>query len=193
MGTLQTLPDVVSLLASGGDLRIVPDPATGLTMYGCSSTPDPQLVALGSSTASSISPQGLAAALAMRQSCIAQMQIKSEASVYAEQIDRLRAELLGLFGILPADDVNVVVAASGTDLYMLVAQWLKPGRIVMVEKNETGSGLAAALQGEHFNAQSADGGEVLLGEKIGEWRGDLCMLSARLLDGSVCEAQQRRC
>jgi hypothetical protein len=188
MGALQTLPDVASLLASGGDLRIVPDPATGLTMYGCSSTPDPQLVALGSSTASSISSRGLAAAEALRQRCIAQLQGKPQATVYAQQMALLRAELLELLGVLPAEEVNMVFAASGTDLYMLVTQWLKPGRIVMVEKNETGSGLPAALQGEHFNAQSAHGGAVALGEKVGEWHGDLCMLSARLLDGCVRQA-----
>ena len=62
-----TLPDTNALLVSGGDARIALDPVSRLSVYGGRPCPDPDLVALGSSTASVISSAGMAAADAPRQ------------------------------------------------------------------------------------------------------------------------------
>ncbi|NMM38659.1 MAG: hypothetical protein HHJ09_14370 [Glaciimonas sp.] len=180
-----TLPSTSALLVSGGDTRIVLDPVSGLSMYGCRPYPDPDLVALGSSTASVISEAGIAASSALRQTCLDQLQHQSPISVYATHVERLRSELLLLCGFSRADGVNVVLAASGTDLHLLTAQWLRPQRTVMIMPTETGSGLPAAVQGQHFNRRSACGGAVPIGTLVSDWQGDLFTLSARAADGTL--------
>ena len=179
------LPDTAALLVSGGDARITVDPSSGISMYGCRPCPDPDLVALGSCTASLISEAGFAAASALRQHCVEQLRVNSPGVVYAEQAARLRSELLACCGLAPADGVEAVLAASGTDLFLLAAQWLKPQRTVMVAAGETGSGVPAALHGRHFNGRAACAGEVPIGALVGDWEGDLVALAVRAQDGSL--------
>lgn len=186
--TIKTLPDTSSLLVSGGDTRIVPDTLTGRTMYGCRPSPEVDLVALGSSTASSISAKSWAAADTLRQTCLEQLQSQPESLVYAAQMELLRAELLSLCGFVASDEVNAVFAASGTDLHLLATQWLRPQRTVMITQTETGSGVPAAVQGQHFNRLSSCGGAVAMGALVGDWQGELFMMAAREADGSLRDA-----
>lgn len=183
--SIKTLPPTSELLTMGGDTRIVPDPQTGLTVYGCQAFPDPYLVALGSSTASSISVVGYQAADALRSMCIDSLQSRSDTDVYATQTNRLRQRLLASCGVNADNGIEAVFAASGTDLHLLIAQWLKPQRIVMIKPAETGSGVSSALEGKHFNRLSACGGKVPLGGFLGDWHGDLSTVSARTPDGSL--------
>ncbi|MBS1213765.1 MAG: hypothetical protein H6R26_2382, partial [Proteobacteria bacterium] len=111
--TAAQLPATETLLVSGGDARILLDPATGVSVYGCRPRPDPELVALGSSTASTISAAGFAAADALRQAWLDRLRFESPHQLYADETERLRAELLRLLGFSPSDDVKVVLAASG--------------------------------------------------------------------------------
>ena len=182
------LPDTAALLVSGGDARISVDPATGVSMYGCRPCPDPDLVALGSCTASFISTAGFAAASALRRHCVEQLRFNSPGVVYAEQAARLRSELLACCGLARADGVEAVLAASGTDLFLLAAQWLKPQCKVMIAASETGSGVPAALHGRHFNGRAACAGEVPIGTLVGDWEGDLVALAVRAQDGSLLDA-----
>lgn len=179
------LPSTETLLVSGGDTRIMLDQATGRSVYGCGPYPDPDLVALGSSTASTISEAGLAAANALRQTCLEQLQHQSSTAVYTLHAEHLRSELLTLCGFSQADGVNAVLTASGTDLHLLAAQWLRPHRTVMVAPTETGSGMPAAVQGQHFNRLTACGGNVMPGAPVNDWRGELVTLSVRAPDGSL--------
>lgn len=178
------LPGTAALLVAGGDARIALDPHTGLSMYGCRPQPDPELVALGSSTASLISPHALAACEALRAAWLAQLRDAPVAAVYAQHTARLRRELLALCGCAAADAVEVVLAASGTDVHLLAGQWLRPQLSVMVASAETGSGVAPALQGRHFNRRSANGGAVHAGALLGDWMGRLATLEARTPDGA---------
>lgn len=182
--TLFTLPCTADLLVSGGDTRIQLNPATGASIYGSRPWPDPELVALGSSTASVISAHGLAAAEALRETCQQQLLTQTPAEVYAQHTERLRAELLSLCSFTPADQVNAVLAASGTDLHLLAAQWLQPQRTLMITPNETGSGVPDAIKGQHFNARTASGHAVPIGAGVSSWQGELCTLSPRNADGS---------
>lgn len=180
---LAALPDTATLLVSGGDTRIALDAGSGLSMYGCSPQPDPGLVALGSSTASLISPAALQACQTLRQSWLEQLRAQPEAQVYAAHTQRLRRQLLALCGCAPADAIEVVLGASGTDVQLLAGQWLRPHLSVMIAAAETGSGVAAALQGRHFNRRSAGGAEVQPGAALGDWLGRLATLEARSDDG----------
>ena len=53
---------LVSALTSGGDARLAIDTTDGLNLYGCQPSPRPDEISLSSSTASTISGRGYAAA-----------------------------------------------------------------------------------------------------------------------------------
>jgi hypothetical protein len=158
-GTRATdLPSTADLLASGGDGRIATDGVSGENRYGCALSPDPERLAFGSSTASTISAPGLRAAEDLRMRLDRALRAASAADVYAFELDRIRAELLRLLEIDPAA-AQVVIAASGTDLLMLAAQLLatdcsRPTLAVIGEESETGGGVPAALAGRRYAART---------------------------------------
>jgi hypothetical protein len=188
-----SLPGTAALLVSGGDARIVPDPVSGLSVYGCGPCPDPDLVALGSSTASVISRAGMAAADALRHTLLGQLQQMPAAELYALHAQQLRVELLAQCGLADAADadVGVVLAASGTDLHLLAALWLRPQCTVLVASLETGSGVPAALQGRHFNRRTAGGCAVAPGAPLddGDPCCDLVSLAVRDQHGALIDAR----
>jgi hypothetical protein len=146
------LPPTAALIVSGGDARIACDPLRGVNAYGCAPHPDPAILAFGSSTASTISPAAYAAADGLRRRLLrAGRAGVSPAVIYAAELARQRAELLALNGLSAGFGVDVVFAASGTDLHRIAA-WLagtdrRPLTVIMVDPAETGSGVAAALSG----------------------------------------------
>lgn len=176
------LPSTAELLVSGGDQRLRLDPQTGASRYGVRPTPDPTLVALGSCTASQVSTQGWNAAGSLRLQLQMELAGADSETVYAAHTGRVRRELLALCA---ADDGSeAVLAASGTDLFVLIAQWLRPDRTVLLHPSETGSGVPLALQGQHFDARSACGASQVAGQSLGEWQGELATLAVRSADGT---------
>lgn len=182
------LADTATLLVSGGDSRITPDAVTGRNQYACLATPDHGVIALGSSTASSISEKGMQAARALLQICEAELATKPEALVYREQMDRLRTELLHLCA--PDSAAEVIVAASGTDMHLLLAQLLQMPLTLMIDPAETGSGLAAALRGKHFSKDSTCIGGAPGDGHISEWQGELQTFAIRDYTGNPVPAAQ---
>ncbi|MBV8635184.1 MAG: hypothetical protein JO002_11875 [Burkholderiaceae bacterium] len=165
-----TLPGTAQLLTEGGDARIELDAITGLNKYGCAPLPDPGMIALGSSTASIISERSYDAAEGLRMRLLASG-AASDYAAYASEMNRTRCELLSLCGISEGSGVDVVFAASGTDIHLIAAQAFSSGEklqplVIMVEANETGSGVAAALAGRHFSSHSAMGETVTSGANI---------------------------
>lgn len=145
------LPSTEQLLLSGGDARIAIDPTTGLNKYGCQPFPDPQLLAFGSSTASVVSQEGFAVADQLRQNLLNAVSTKSHQTVYAEEIQRIRLEWLTLCELSDIPGLELIVSPSGTDLHNIAAQYTSsdvstPALAIMVEANETGSGVASALK-----------------------------------------------
>lgn len=171
------------LLVSGGDQRLRLDPATGASRYGVQPLPDPALIALGSCTASQISAHGWAAADALRQRLQAELNAPGGDAAYAAHTERVRRELLALCGV--TDGTQAVLTASGTDLFVLAAQWLRPGRTVLLDPSETGSGVPLALRGQHFDERSANGACQVAGQALGDWHGELVTLAVRRADGSA--------
>ncbi|MBC3861399.1 hypothetical protein H8K32_04745 [Undibacterium jejuense] len=180
---MKEFPATIDLLVSGGDSRITPNPQTGLNKYGCSTLPDNELTALGSSTASVISLRGMTAAQALRNRCAQLVLQDTQQHIYDQQIRALRSEFLSLCGLSEEDKVDALFAASGTDIHLLLAQWLQPDLTVMIDPAETGSGLAAALQGKHFSSDSTCAGGTPEGAAVSDWRGELLTLAARSQDG----------
>lgn len=138
------LPPTANLLIADGSARLIPDPRTGWSAYGCTPRPDERAVNLGSCTASVISPEGYAAAAQLRQRCELALRQQPEADVYATEVDRQRSELLRLRG-LAGEPVSAIWAESGTDLLRLAASWLSPDRCIAVDPAETGAQVPAAL------------------------------------------------
>ena len=145
------LPSTAELLCLGGDARIHLDGEGGANRYGCRPRPDDALVAFGSSTASTISPEAFAEADRLRDRLVRALDREAPESVYAAETDRVRAELLGLLG-LGGQGVEVVLSPSGTDLHLFAGQLVAGGAerplAIIPEETETGSGVPAALAGQ---------------------------------------------
>ena len=105
------------LLVQGGDERITLDPATGRNRYGCGPAPDDAL-AFGSSTASTIS----ASAFASLAPCAERLlDYPSPSRAYAVEAEMVRRRLARLCGLPVQTAANIVLAPSGTDLHLIVA------------------------------------------------------------------------
>ena len=185
------LASTTELLTNGGDARIVIDPSRGLNKYGCAPLPDRDLAAFGSSTASTISSTGFAAADHLRDRLAQAQGHETAAVVYARELDRMRAELADLCGIADLPDLEIVFAASGTDLHLLAAQLAAGGArapllAVMMAATETGSGVPAALGGRHFSARTALGESVVDGADVDAAAAvEVAAVSIRHVDGAA--------
>lgn len=137
----QSLQKTAQLLVSGGDARLALN-ATGANKYGCTPFPDDDILAFSSSTASPISTDDFLLANALREQF---EQADSSTQIHAREINRQKSEWRELLEL--ENDAHLIFSASGTDLHQAVAENLpNKTRIIMVESNETGSGVAAALK-----------------------------------------------
>ncbi|GGD52424.1 hypothetical protein GRI62_05440 [Erythrobacter arachoides] len=147
------------LLASGGDARIVVDADTGTNRYFA--TPWPRdTVTYASSTANDISPEAFAHVCAV---------IENGQPGYAAHLAQLRARLRAAYGL--ADDIDVVFAASGTDLeYVALAAVIgkAAGGVhnVLIGADEVGSGCIHSAHGRYFAQETARGIAVAPGETV---------------------------
>jgi hypothetical protein len=160
------LPGTEQLLVSGGDERIALDSFKQSNRYGCHAVHKAGLVSFGSSTASSISEPAYARAEALREEMARQLHGTPPAEVYGREMQRLREELLAACRL--EGQAELIFAASGTDLHMIAAQLAASAahaegvglQIIMVNPEESGSGVPAALAGRHFSALTARGDTV---------------------------------
>ncbi|MDB5476085.1 MAG: hypothetical protein JWP49_1596, partial [Phenylobacterium sp.] len=151
---------VEALLASGGDERIALDAATGLNRYGCGVRPAPGECAFSSSTASTLSAGAFAAAAA------GLARHRGGEASYGQAMEGVRQRLTALCGLPPAQAQDVILAASGTDLHLMVADLARGGSAgpltaVMADPAESGRGVPLALSGRRFAAAAPFGGGVL--------------------------------
>jgi hypothetical protein len=159
------LPATMRLLTDGGDARIVCGPH-GANRYGCSAVPEPDVLAYGSSTASTISDAGFAAADALRKRLKSVSTTEEPHVTYERELDRVRHELTSLCGLEELPGLEIIFGASGTDLHLFASQLMvdtvepRP-LIVRVEASETGSGVPDALAGRHFSDCAALGDVVI--------------------------------
>jgi hypothetical protein len=151
-------------LFSGGDARLALDPVTGASRYGCRPEPDAALAAFGSSTASTLSgPAQEAAARLWERFALAPEALRPRLARFETQ--RLRFELIHLLGLGDLPGLDVVFAASGTDVHLIAADLFADrlfGETVAIlpDPAETGSGVPAALAGRHFGGATPSGAAV---------------------------------
>ena len=165
------IPSTQQLLVEGGDARITLAPGHALNKYGCAPQPDPGLMGFGSATASTISETGFDAANELRSRLLRAADTQPPATLYARELNRLRQELIQLCGATGLPGLDIVFAASGTDLHLIAAQLISSGAsastlALMLNPEETGSGVPAALAGRHFSAHTALGDSVSAGTAI---------------------------
>ncbi len=186
------LHGTAQLLLQGGDERLGIDPVLGVNKYGCRPRPDPDLAAFGSTTASSISRRGFAAADQLRRKLLAALPHQPATQLYQTELHAIREELLALcdLGDLPQPDV--LFAASGTDIH-LIATHLVTQRsqhapmVIMMDPAETGSGVANALRMRHFGQHTAQGRSGTVGAAIqpGKQEPQLVQVALRQPDGQT--------
>ena len=172
----ESVPSTIRCLTAGGDERIALDAVSGLNKYGCRPFPDPEMLGYGSSTASIISMAGYYCANRLRKRLQKAVSTASHSTVYSREIGRIRAELLQLCEL--PDTTEIIFSPSGTEVHTIAAHYAgsgesKPARIVMIEANETGKGVAAALDGTG------------LAEKTGSHAPELVQVRVRLDDGTL--------
>lgn len=178
------LVPLAMLLATGGDERILPDPQSSLSRYACRTEPESDVLELGSSTASTISAESFAAAETLYQHLQYRLAAgETPEALYASQAAQLRERLQHLLA-LPLG-TQITLAASGTDVHLIAAQWIRADCCISVAAEETGSGVPAALQGLHPSPLTPSGQTVLPGTPLDSaYQPRLVTLAAREIDGN---------
>lgn len=138
------------LLISGGDERLTLN-ANGLNKYGIKPAPDDEILAFSSSTATPMSSENFAIADNLRL-CLEQKNFSEKN--YFQEINRQKSEWRELIGL--NNEIQIIFSPSGTDLHRLVANHIADNSlIIMVQGNETGSGVENALnQGRGVKVES---------------------------------------
>ncbi len=132
------------LLVSGGDERLALN-SQGVNKYGCAPTPDEALLSFSSSTATTISAESFAIADALRSRLVNACETTSHEQVYAQEVMRQKSEWRELIGL--SHDTRLIFSPSGTDVHAFTATHVAPNTLIlMVEGNETGSGVITALE-----------------------------------------------
>lgn len=158
------LASLVELLSSGGDARIVLDPATGLNRYYSAPVPS-GILAYASSTANGIS----AGANMHLEHVLDAIGLDLSAPAYARALDGLRERVRAAYGV--GDDVEIVFAPSGTDLEY-VALACVAGRAprglhnILLGADEVGSGCIRSAHGLYFAGETALGLETWPGAPV---------------------------
>jgi hypothetical protein len=158
-------PSTEQLLTDGGDTRIDCGP-NGCNQYGCTATPNSDVLAYGSSTASTISSAGFAAADVVRKRLQRAISTERASTIYERELDRVRHDLIQLCGLKKMEGLEIIFGASGTDLHLFASQLMidtsapRP-LIIRVEATETGRGVPDALAGRHFSNCAALGESVV--------------------------------
>jgi selenocysteine lyase/cysteine desulfurase len=139
-----------------------------MNAYGTQPWPRPDEISLSSSTASTISPRGYAAARTVFERLENARERGRFAPAFADVADELRGTIRRAFDL---PDAEVVLSPSGTDgamLALFLARGLlrRPVTSIVVGADESGSGVPAAAAGRHFAAAASGGRAVVPGAPI---------------------------
>jgi hypothetical protein len=185
------LADTVELLLTGGDARISLDPLLGRNKYSCTPLPEAEVAAFGSSTASSISEEGFQAADRLWRRIREELGVLSGPAIYARELNRVRHELLQLCRLDDLAGIEIVFSSSGTDAHLIATQLVAgggalPPLVIMMEGDETGKGVPAALNGRHFSSRSALGSSFSEGAPLADaWEVEVVPVPIRQADGEA--------
>ena len=158
------LPAATRLMTSGGDARILLDPATGLNRYFSAPRPS-EVLAYASSTANDVS----AAAYEHVQRVLAEMGEALDGTGYGQRLEAMRARIRRYYAL--DDDVDIVFAPSGTDLeYVGLACVQGKGEAgthnILLGADEVGSGCIYSAFGQYFAESTALGVATKAGDPV---------------------------
>ncbi|SHG16289.1 hypothetical protein SAMN05444372_1038 [Flavobacterium micromati] len=146
------------LLMSGGDLRLNIDEIHLLNKYGCRPFPRPDAFTFASSTASSVSNFAFDKTDKVRSILIRNSLKNGFQNTTIEFSELLKNNLRHIFKL--NEECEIIFSPSGTDSSLQIAaitQIISDKEIthILVASDETGSGVAAALKGCHFENTTA--------------------------------------
>jgi hypothetical protein len=183
---------VQRLLIQGGDERIALDAATGLNRYACAAVPFPGEITFASSTASTISDRAYAAAGPEIEHFIS---YGSDITAYAVEAAYLRQRLAAYCGLPPLAADGILLAPSGTDLHLIVADLARGERrarltTVFPDARETGRGVSAAVGSRRFSVTTPHGGACASADLLPDAiAGGAVSVALRSSDGSPRNAK----
>jgi hypothetical protein len=182
------------LLMAGGDLRLNIDEIDLLNKYGCSPFPRPDAFTFASSTATSVSNFAFDKTDKARSILIRNSLKNGFKNITIEFSESLKSNLRKVFKL--NDECQIIFSPSGTDSSLQIAaitQIIANKKIthVLVASDETGSGVAAALKGCHFENTTALNYPVEKGDKIEGFRDiDLIKIPFRDKNGALKTSNQ---
>ncbi|MBE0392257.1 hypothetical protein [Flavobacterium sp. PL002] len=161
------------LLMSGGDLRLNIDEIHLLNKYGCRPFPRPDAFTFASSTASSVSNFAFDKTDKVRSILIRNSLKNGFKKATIEFSELLKSNLRKIFKL--NEECEIIFSPSGTDSALQIAaitQIISDKEIthILVASDETGSGVAAALKGCHFENTTALNIPIKKGDRIEGFR-----------------------
>ncbi|MFT5714538.1 MAG: hypothetical protein ACI9WT_001097 [Flavobacterium sp.] len=161
------------LLMSGGDLRLNIDEIHLLNKYGCRPFPRPDAFTFASSTASSVSNFAFDKTDKVRSILIRNSLKNGFKNTTLDFSELLKNNLRKIFKL--NEECEIIFSPSGTDSSLQIAaitQIISDKEIthILVASDETGSGVASALKGCHFENTTALNYPIKKGDKIEGFR-----------------------
>ncbi|MGJ8745786.1 hypothetical protein [Polaribacter sp.] len=182
------------LLMAGGDLRLNIDEVDLLNKYGCRPFPRPDAFTFASSTATSVSNFAYDKTDKIRSILIKNSLKNGFEKTAVEFSESLKNDLRKIFKL--SEECQIIFSPSGTDSSLQIAaitQIVTEKEIthILVASDETGSGVAGALKGCHFENNTALNYPVKKGDKIEGFRDiDLIKIPFRDEKGHLKSANQ---
>ena len=161
------------LLMAGGDLRLNIDEIELLNKYGCRPFPRPDAFTFASSTATSVSNFAFDKTDKVRSILINNSLKNGFKKTTIEFTELLKNNLRKTFKL--NEECEIIFSPSGTDSSLQIAaitQIISEKNIthILVASDETGSGVASALKGNHFENTTALNYPVKKGDRIEGFR-----------------------
>lgn len=177
------------LLMAGGDLRLNIDEIELLNKYGCRPFPRPDAFTFASSTASSVSNFAFDKTDKVRSILINNSLKSGFKKTTIEFTELLKNNLRKIFKL--NEECEIIFSPSGTDSSLQIAaitQIISEKEIthILVASDETGSGVASALKGCHFENTTALNFPIKNGDRIEGFRDvDLIKIPFRDENGAL--------
>lgn len=157
------------LLMDGGDLRLNIDEINLLNKYGCRPFPRPEAFTFASSTATSVSNFAFDKTDKLRSILIRNSLKNGFENATIDFSELLKSSLKKIFKL--SEVCEIIFSPSGTDASLQVAaitQIISDKEVthVLIASDETGSGVPSALNGCHFENNTALNVPVKKGDKI---------------------------
>ena len=173
-GPAALLAPLDRLLCEGGDERLAIPVSSERNVYGCCPRPRPEVIALSSCTATSISLRAYKHAREVQELLIGDLSTQGAFAAFEPTMEQMRRSLRAHLA-LEHSGVEVIFSPSGTDsqlhaLFFAALSLGSPITSIVVGSDQTGSGTPLTARARHFSSRTARGKAVAKGTDIAGWR-----------------------